>query len=75
MLYEDAEILRACPQFRDMKPIFLSAVARPVSPLYPSLSNIMQRFFSKAISDSSTDIAREARIATSEMKKTLALVP
>jgi multiple sugar transport system substrate-binding protein len=74
-LYDDAEILRACPQFRDMKPVFLSAVPRPVSPLYPALSNIMQRFFSKALSDSRTDIVREARITAMEMEKTMALVP
>lgn len=74
-LYNDPEILRACPQYRDMKPVFLSAVPRPVSPLYPALSEIMQRYFSKAISDPHSDIPREAGTAAAEMKKIQALVP
>lgn len=74
-LYEDGDILAANPQFREMKKVFLTATPRPVSPLYPALSNILQRYFSKAISDSRSDLPAEARSASDEMEKTLALVP
>jgi multiple sugar transport system substrate-binding protein len=74
-LYEDEEVLKACPQFREMKRIFVSAVPRPGSPLYPALSNIMQRYFSKAISDRGADLPREARRAAGEMERIMALVP
>jgi len=56
-----------------MKAVFLSAVPRPVSPLYPALSHILQRYFSKALSDPRADLAAEARKAAAEMEKTLAL--
>ncbi len=74
-LYEDEDVLRASPQFREMKKVFLSAVPRPVSPLYPALSDIMQRYFSRAISDPRADIPGEARTAAAEMEKILAIVP
>ncbi len=72
-LYDDADVLNAAPQFREMKPVFFSALPRPRSPLYPALSNIMQRYFSKAISDPHSDLASEAGAAAVEMEKTLAL--
>ncbi len=72
-LYDDAEVLNAAPQFREMKPVFFTSLPRPRSPLYPALSNILQRYFSKAISDPRSDLAGEARIAAAEMEKTLAL--
>ncbi|NPU85858.1 MAG: extracellular solute-binding protein [Syntrophaceae bacterium] len=72
-LYDDADVLNAAPQFREMKPVFFSSLPRPRSPLYPALSNILQRYFSKAISDRRSDLASEARSAAAEMEKTLAL--
>ena len=48
---------------------------RPVSPLYPALSDIMQRYFSRAVSDPRADIPGEARTAAAEMEKILAIVP
>jgi len=72
-LYDDSDVLAAHPQFGPMKAVFLSAVPRPVSPLYPALSHILQRYFSKALSDPRADLAAEARKAAAEMEKTLAL--
>jgi multiple sugar transport system substrate-binding protein len=74
-LYDDGDVLAAQPQFGEMKAVFLSAVPRPVSPLYPSLSHILQRYFSKALSDPRSDLPAEARRAAAEMEKTLALMP
>ena len=73
-LYSDAEVLHAHPQFRDMGYIFLTASPRPGSPIYPALSNVLQRYFSKALSDNRFDLLREAEIAAAEMDRLLALV-
>ncbi len=72
-LYDDADILKADPQFRSMKDVFLTAYPRPGSPLYPAISNILQRYFSSAISDRNSDIEGEARRAGQEMEKIIEL--
>jgi multiple sugar transport system substrate-binding protein len=72
-LYEDAEILDAYPHFSDMKDVFLTAYPRPRTPLYPALSNVLQRYFSKAISNPSSDLKKEAMIASQEIDKILLL--
>ena len=72
-LYADPEVLAANPHFAKMKAVFLTAYPRPQSPLYPALSNILQRYFSKAISDRNADIRREAREAAGEIDRLLAL--
>jgi hypothetical protein len=56
-----------------MKDVFLSAYPRPVTPLYPALSNILQRYFSTVISDRQSDIAGEAENASREMNKLLSM--
>ena len=56
-----------------MKDVFLTAYPRPRSPLYPALSNILQRYFSTAISEPDSDIGKDARAASGEMEKILAL--
>lgn len=72
-LYEDPEILKTNPHFADMKAVFLTAYPRPRSPLYPAISNVLQRFFSKAISDPDSDIQREAEEASGEINKVIEL--
>ena len=72
-LYTDAEVLAANPHFSDMREVFLSAHPRPRSPLYPALSNILQRYFSKAISDRNSDVRREALEAAREIDRLLSL--
>ncbi len=68
-LYYDAEILKQYPQFADMKNVFLTAYPRPRSPLYPAISNTLQRFFSEAISDADSDIAGGAKAASQAILK------
>lgn len=41
-LYDDADVLAANPHFANMRESLLAAVARPVSPIYTALSEIMQ---------------------------------
>ncbi len=49
-LYKDREILKAQPQLNSMFDVFITAHPRPRTPIYPMVSNILQRYFHKAIS-------------------------
>ncbi len=73
VLYDDVEILREYPHFSDMKDIFLTAYPRPRTPLYPAVSNVLQRYFSKVISSPSSDLEKEAIAASHEIDKILSL--
>lgn len=72
-LYDDPEIIKANPHFSEMKEVFLSAYPRPRSPLYPALSHVLQRYFSKAISDPDSDIKEEAQEASREIDRIVSL--
>jgi multiple sugar transport system substrate-binding protein len=72
-LYNDEDVLKANPHFKSMKDVFLTAYPRPLTPLYPSVSNILQRYFSKAISNSETDIEKEAEDASQEINSILSM--
>lgn len=72
-LYRDPDILLANPQFVDFMGVFLTAHPRPSSPLYPAISNILQRYFSAAISDPASDIAAGAAAAAQEIERVVAL--
>lgn len=72
-LYEDADILKSYPHFSDMKEVFLTAYPRPVTPLYPAVSNVLQRYFSKAISSPHIDLKAEAREASKEIEEIIAM--
>lgn len=72
-LYDDPEILKANPHFADMKAVFLTAYPRPRSPLYPAISNVLQRYFSKAISNPDSDIQKEAEEASQEINRIIGL--
>jgi multiple sugar transport system substrate-binding protein len=72
-LYSDEAILRDSPHFVEMKNVFHTAYPRPRTALYPAVSNILQRYFSKAISSPDTDVEKEARTASIEIEKILEL--
>jgi len=73
-VYRDAEVLEKYPQFRTQLEISTRAVPRPSTPVYVPLSNIMQRYFSAAISARDSDIDRLARHADREMDRVLDLL-
>lgn len=73
VLYDDIEILQAYSHFSKLKDVFLTAYPRPRTPLYPSVSHILQRYFSRAISNPSSDIKKEAKTASEEIEGILAL--
>jgi multiple sugar transport system substrate-binding protein len=73
-LYADRDVIKYNPHFKDMKDVFLTAYPRPRFPLYPSISNILQRYFSRVISDPESDIESEAVQASVEIEKVISLV-
>ncbi|RMG04529.1 MAG: ABC transporter substrate-binding protein [Nitrospirae bacterium] len=72
-LYNDKDVLAKNPHFREMKDVFLTAYPRPRSPLYPAISEVLQRYFSKAISDPGSDILTEAKAAGREIEEIIKL--
>ena len=72
-LYQDEEILKANPHFKEFFNIFLTAYPRPRTPLYPQVSNALQTYFSAALSDPSSDIEALASEAESNLNRILSL--
>jgi multiple sugar transport system substrate-binding protein len=74
-LYEDPDVLEANPQFVDQRAAFFSARPRPSTPLYPTVSNVLQRYFSRAITAETEALPALARAAASDVDAVLARVP
>jgi multiple sugar transport system substrate-binding protein len=55
-VYEDSQVQQKMPHLRHFLPAFQRARPRPLSPLYPMISQELQRFFSRAITDKDTDL-------------------
>ncbi len=72
-LYSDIDVVKAHPHFVDMQDVFLTAYTRPRTPLYPAVSNVLQRYFSKAITDSSVEIEKEALAASREIDRIISM--
>ncbi|MBN2107536.1 MAG: ABC transporter substrate-binding protein [Deltaproteobacteria bacterium] len=72
-LYDDADIIRKYPQFAAMRAVFLGAQPRPRSPLYPGLSHVLQRYFSRVLADPGADLRAEALSASAGIGKILQL--
>lgn len=73
VLYKDPDVLKANPHFVEMKEVFVTAYPRPRSPLYPALSNVLQRYFSTAVSDPESDLKKETDAASKEIDKLLSI--
>lgn len=72
-LYSDSEVLKVNPQFSDQFTVFKTAIPRPRTPVYPAVSNILQRFFSRAISSPSINLGAEAASADQQINRLLRL--
>lgn len=72
-LYDEPDLLAANPHWQSHLAVLRSATARPRSPVYPALSHIMQRFFSRALAFPALDLEAEARQADQDMDRLLAL--
>ncbi len=73
-LYADPEVLHANPQYKDLLPVFQAARPRPRTPLYPIVSHILQRYFSRVLAFPGTDIKEEAQEADLKINRFLALL-
>ncbi len=72
-LYQDEEILKTNPHFKEFFNIFLTSYPRPRTPLYPQVSNALQTYFSAALSDPSSDIKALASEAESNLNRILSI--
>ena len=70
-LYDDRHVLDQIPQMRSLLEIFTQAVPRPPTPVYVSLSNIMQRYFSSVLALPNTSIPSRAALAERDMNRVL----
>jgi multiple sugar transport system substrate-binding protein len=70
---EDEIVLEANPHFRAHLAMFEHATARPRTPLYPAISNVLQRYFSRVLSYRDADVPAEAATADSRINRLLEL--
>ncbi len=73
-LFDDPEIRKKNPHFQKQWETFMNAVPRPRTPVYIPLSNIMQRYFSSAISVPDSNIDQLAPLARRDMERVLDLL-
>ncbi|MEE8559061.1 MAG: ABC transporter substrate-binding protein [Myxococcota bacterium] len=74
-LYTDPQVLERNPRFAEQAAVFKQALPRPVTPVYPAVSEVLQRFLSSAIVDRESDLEGLAREASVEIDRLLGLVP
>ncbi len=74
-LYSDPGVLQANPQYENLFPVFQTAHPRPRTPVYPMVSHILQRYFSRVLAFPETDIVEEAKEADHQINQFLDLVP
>ena len=72
-VYEDPTIQQEMPHLIAFLPSFEKAASRPPSPIYPMLSQELQRFFSTAIIKKNVALPSLARTSAGRLKKLLAL--
>lgn len=73
-LYVEPEVLHANPRYKDLLPVFQTARPRPRTPIYPVVSHILQRYFSRVLAFPETDIREEAQEADRRINRVLALL-
>ncbi|GAB4326397.1 MAG: ABC transporter substrate-binding protein [Candidatus Zixiibacteriota bacterium] len=73
-LYQDPDVLEANPHYEEMFPVFENATPRPRTPVYPQVSNILQRFLHAALSEQDADLDALAAKASKEIEAALGQV-
>jgi multiple sugar transport system substrate-binding protein len=68
-VYHDPDVQDKMPHLQFFLPAFKKARPRPVSPLYPMMSQELQRFFSQAISEPKTDVSELAKATTAKLER------
>jgi multiple sugar transport system substrate-binding protein len=72
-VYQDPEVLKKMPHFKTFLPAFEKARPRPLSPVYPMISQELQRFFSRAIVDRRSDVSEMAKATSARIEKIVKL--
>lgn len=72
-LYQDPWVLKAQPHFAKLLPVLEGARPRPRTPLYPAVSQVMQVYFHRAISDKDSDLPELAGRAAQDIDRLLGL--
>lgn len=72
-LYDDSALLAVHPHWRNQLAVLQSATPRPRTPVYPAVSHILQRFFSRALAYPNLNLAGEAATADEQITRLLAL--
>lgn len=72
-VYQDPEVQRRMPHLKAFLPSFESARPRPPSPIYPMISQELQRFFSRAIVERKSHIPGLAKAASKKIQRLLKL--
>jgi multiple sugar transport system substrate-binding protein len=68
-VYNDPHVQEKMPHLKAFLPAFEMARPRPLSPVYPMISQELQRFFSQAIVDKGSDISRLSKSASARIEK------
>lgn len=72
-VYQDPEVKDRMPQLLSFLPVFERARPRLRSPLYPMISQELQRFFSRSIVDKGSDISAMAGRTSANIERLLRL--
>ena len=72
-VYQDPEIQERMPHLKAFLPAFKEARPRPLSPVYPMISQELQRFFSRAIVEKDSDLPEMATATSARIEKLLQL--
>lgn len=72
-LYEDRDVVAARPSLAQELTVLQTATARPRTPVYPAVSHVLQRFFSRALAFPDRDLAAEAAAADRQINHLLDL--
>lgn len=72
-VYDDPDVQEKMPHLKEFLPAFKRARPRPPSPVYPMISQELQRFFSQAIVDRGSDIPKLAKSTSLRIERLLKL--
>jgi multiple sugar transport system substrate-binding protein len=73
-VYSDPEVLRKNPHFSKLLKVFETTRPRPAIPLYPLYSDILQRFYHRALSFPDSPLDEAARITDRKVDRLLDLI-
>lgn len=72
-LFSDPDVLARSPQLRNHLTVLHGATPRPRSPVYPAVSHLLQRYFSRALAVDGLNLAQEAATTDAHIDRLLDL--